>query len=59
MWASTGRPVVLHDVDPRTLALTIVYIGDALITVCAVRETRPSRVTTSTVLGGLGGPARR
>ncbi|TQN69463.1 Fatty acid oxidation complex subunit alpha [Colletotrichum shisoi] len=51
MWASTGRPVVLNDVDSRALASAIVYIGDALTIVCAVRETRPGRVTTSTVLG--------
>ncbi|KAK1574461.1 3-hydroxyacyl-CoA dehydrogenase [Colletotrichum navitas] len=50
MWASTGRPVILHDVDPGALASAIVYIADALTTVCSVRETHPGHVTTSTVL---------
>ncbi|GKT83891.1 3-hydroxyacyl- dehydrogenase [Colletotrichum tofieldiae] len=50
MWASTGRPVILHDVDSKALASAVVYVGDALTTVCAVRETHPGRVTTSTAL---------
>ncbi|KDN71481.1 putative 3-hydroxyacyl-CoA dehydrogenase [Colletotrichum sublineola] len=50
MWASTGRPVVLHDVDQGALTSAIVYIADALAAVCAARETHPGRVTTSTVL---------
>ncbi|KAK0381342.1 3-hydroxyacyl-CoA dehydrogenase [Colletotrichum limetticola] len=50
MWASTGRPVILHDVDSSVLSSAMPYVGDALTTVCAVRETHPGRVTTSTVL---------
>ncbi|TDZ37501.1 3-hydroxybutyryl-CoA dehydrogenase [Colletotrichum spinosum] len=50
MWASTGRPVILQDINERALSSAIVYVGDALTTVCAVRETHPGRVTTSTVL---------
>lgn len=50
MWASTGRPVILQDINEKALSSAVVYVGDALTTVCAVRESHPGRVTTSTVL---------
>ncbi|KAF9873773.1 3-hydroxyacyl-CoA dehydrogenase [Colletotrichum karsti] len=50
MWASTGRPVILQDINPKALASAIDYVSDALTTACAVRETHPGHVTTSSVL---------
>ena len=51
MWASTGRPVILHDIDTDALSAATAYIADTLATLCAERDTHPGRVMTTTVLG--------
>lgn len=50
MWASTGRPVILQDIDPDALSSATTYIADTLSTLCAERETHPGRVQTTTQL---------
>ncbi|TPX17739.1 uncharacterized protein E0L32_002840 [Thyridium curvatum] len=46
IWASTGRPVVLHDISEPALLSAVEYIGDQLTDWCVEQGTHPGHVTT-------------
>lgn len=50
MWASTSRPVVLHDHSREALDDALRYVGDTLTSVCAIHGSHPGHVTSTTDL---------